>query len=94
MASTQPVEEIAAGLSWWQGDAACCGVGSSVFFSPDGERGHARSRRESRARRICQDCPVLGKCREYALVVGEAYGTWGGMTEADRKRHARLQSRD
>lgn len=25
---------------------------------------------------ICQDCPVLTQCREYALAVGEPYGIW------------------
>nr|WP_257014980.1 WhiB family transcriptional regulator [Rhodococcus sp. ACPA1] len=72
---------------WWE-DAACRGVESSVFFSPDGERGHARARRESRARRICLECPVLSRCRDQALATGEPYGIWGGMTENDRRRHA------
>jgi hypothetical protein len=31
------------------------------------------------------ELPLLGSCREYALGAGEPYGTWGGMTEADRK---------
>lgn len=31
------------------------------------------------------ELPLLGSCREYALGAGEPYGTWGVMTEADRK---------
>ncbi|GAF49017.1 putative WhiB family regulatory protein [Rhodococcus wratislaviensis NBRC 100605] len=58
-----------------------------MFVSPDKERGTARSHRESRARPICQHCPVLTQCREHALTTGEPYGIWGGMTEDDRRRH-------
>ncbi|GAA3155930.1 WhiB family transcriptional regulator [Rhodococcus sp. (in: high G+C Gram-positive bacteria)] len=86
--SAQSGKEVAAEPSCWQKYAACGGVEAAVFFSPEGERGNARSRRELQARRICQTCPVLGQCREYALGAGELYGTWGGMSEADRRRHA------
>ncbi|MBT1258517.1 WhiB family transcriptional regulator [Rhodococcus erythropolis] len=92
--SAHPVQECAADSKWWQGSAACGDAEASAFFSPEGERGHARSQRESRAQRICLNCPVLAQCREYALSAGELYGTWGGMTEADRKRHAGWQSHD
>ena len=73
----------------WREVAACRGVASSVFFSPDGERGQARARREANARQICEECPVLAQCRDHALTADETYGIWGGMTEADRRRHAR-----
>ncbi|ELB91079.1 transcription factor WhiB [Rhodococcus wratislaviensis IFP 2016] len=76
---------------WWV-RAACRGADLSVFFSPDGERRSARDRREARARQICQVCPVLVRCRDHALTVGESYGVWGGMTEADRRKHT-LRSR-
>ncbi|MGV0156360.1 WhiB family transcriptional regulator [Rhodococcus sp. GB-02] len=65
-----------------------------MFFSPEGERGHARSQREPRAQRIFLNCPVLAQCREYALGAGELYGTWGGMTDADRRRYAGLRNDD
>ncbi|HEY4572108.1 MAG TPA: WhiB family transcriptional regulator, partial [Kribbella sp.] len=29
-------------------------------------------------------CPVRRECREHALLVGEAYGVWGGTTEEER----------
>ncbi|TQC47758.1 WhiB family transcriptional regulator [Rhodococcus sp. WS4] len=73
---------------WWA-RAACRGAELAVFFSPDDERGHARDRREARARRICQPCPVLAQCRDHALAVGEPFGVWGGMTEGDRREHGR-----
>ena len=73
----------------WQARAACLGNDWAVFFSPDAERGHARDRREAQARQICLPCPVLEQCRDHALAVGEPYGVWGGMTEADRRRHTK-----
>ncbi|BAH55144.1 putative WhiB family regulatory protein [Rhodococcus opacus B4] len=77
----------------WQARAACRGSELAVFFAPDAERGHARARREAHARQICLPCPVLEQCRDHALTVGEPYGVWGGMTEADRRRHTkRLRS--
>ncbi|WP_082981572.1 WhiB family transcriptional regulator [Mycolicibacterium mucogenicum] len=70
----------------WQLQARCRGADVRTFFSPDGERGHARLERETRAKLLCQACPVLAHCRAHALRVGEPYGTWGGLTEAERAR--------
>jgi WhiB family redox-sensing transcriptional regulator len=64
-------------------------VDSSVFFPPDGERGRARAQREQNAKKWCRSCPVLEQCRTHALAVGEPYGIWGGMSEAER--HAALR---
>ncbi|OMC03729.1 WhiB family transcriptional regulator [Mycolicibacter heraklionensis] len=73
----------------WQLRGACRGVDSSVFFPPDGERGRARAQREQNAKKWCRSCPVLEQCRTHALAVGEPYGIWGGMSEAER--HAVLR---
>jgi WhiB family redox-sensing transcriptional regulator len=69
----------------WQRLAACRGKESSVFFHPEYERGQARRRRVAQAKSICQSCPVLSQCREHALRVGEPYGTWGGLSETERR---------
>ena len=78
----------------WRLLGSCRNVESSLFFSPEGERGRDRARREAHAKRVCQDCPVLTECREYALAVAEPYGTWGGMSENDRRRHIRRRQRE
>ena len=75
-----PHEEI----SDWQMRAACRGVDTSLFYSPDGERGRARAERERRAKEMCLRCPVVAACRAYALAVEEPYGTWGGLSETER----------
>ncbi|WP_316742235.1 WhiB family transcriptional regulator [Streptomyces sp. MK7] len=71
----------------WQADAACRGMDSSVFFSPHGERGLARRRREESARAICRTCPVSSPCALFAEASREPYGVWGGCTEAERHSH-------
>ena len=68
----------------WQMNGLCRGEDSAVFFHPDGERGHARAARESRAKQMCRQCPVMTQCRTHALAVGETYGIWGGLSETER----------
>lgn len=68
----------------WQWRGACMGKDSSVFFSPEAERGRKRYQREARAKKVCADCPVLAQCREHALAVQEPYGVWGGLTTPER----------
>jgi WhiB family redox-sensing transcriptional regulator len=70
----------------WQMKGLCRGRNSAVFFHPDNERGSARAARESRAKEICHQCPVLEQCRQHALQAQEPFGVWGGMGE-DERRH-------
>ncbi|MGH6754814.1 MAG: WhiB family transcriptional regulator, partial [Bradyrhizobium sp.] len=58
---------------------------ASVFYSPEGERGRARQRREANVKALCSSCPVIARCRAHALAVAEPFGVWGGMSEADRQ---------
>ena len=70
----------------WQIKAACRGPESRVFFPPTWpERRDEREARESRAKSICNACPVLGTCLEYALQIREPHGIWGGLTENERR---------
>ncbi|MGW2034226.1 MULTISPECIES: WhiB family transcriptional regulator [Streptomyces] len=69
----------------WQARAACRGMKSSMFFSPAGERGGARRRREARAVAVCRGCPVQSDCRSFAENSRQAYGVWGGATERQRR---------
>ncbi|NEB92022.1 WhiB family transcriptional regulator [Streptomyces bauhiniae] len=69
----------------WQMRASCRGLDSAVFFTPHGERGRARKRREEAARAICRSCPVSTACGSFATASGQYYGVWGGRTEAERR---------
>src|SRR5215470_5616440 len=63
----------------WQDYANCLGVDPDLFFP---ERG--ASTRE--AKEVCRGCIVRTLCLEYALVNGEKFGIWGGMSERERRR--------
>ncbi|MDO8362279.1 MAG: WhiB family transcriptional regulator [Actinomycetota bacterium] len=66
----------------WMDHAACKGH-TPLFFAPKAERPQARERREAKARRICDRCPVLSTCRQHARGNHE-YGFWAGESEEDR----------
>ncbi len=68
----------------WQSRAACRGMASESFFSPTGERGPARRRREEHALRICRSCAVVDQCAAFADRTGQPYGVWGGQTARQR----------
>lgn len=65
----------------WKKKGNCFGLGTKadgVFFPEQG-----RSTRE--AKMICDGCPVLTECLNYALDRNEKFGVWGGTTERDRR---------
>ena len=68
----------------WQLNGLCRGMDSAVFFHPEGERGHKRTAREEQAKRVCEQCPGLVRCRDYAVAAGEPYGVWGGLSAPER----------
>ena len=65
----------------WQLRGSCRGMDPSIFFPGAGSR---RARDEPRAKVVCEGCPVLTQCRQYALDAAEPYGIWGGMTPLER----------
>jgi WhiB family transcriptional regulator, redox-sensing transcriptional regulator len=71
----------------WQYRAACKGPQSELFFAPNHlERKEDRHERESAAKAICRSCPVLTQCRDYALMMREPHGIWGGLNEYERRQ--------
>ena len=73
------VEALAVDELLWQDYANCRGADADLFFP---ERG-ASTRR---AKAICRACDVRTDCLEYAIVNGEKFGIWGGMSERERRR--------
>jgi WhiB family transcriptional regulator, redox-sensing transcriptional regulator len=69
----------------WQLEAACRTVDTTLFYSPEGERGPRKARREFAAKQVCAACPVLDVCATYAVAMREPYGTWGGLSESERR---------
>ena len=70
---SQPVD------TQWFERAACKGLNPDMFHP---KRGGSTTQ----AKAVCAVCPVQPDCLEYALVTGERFGIWGGVTEKQRKR--------
>jgi WhiB family redox-sensing transcriptional regulator len=41
---------------------------------------------------VCRACVVKAECLEYALVNGEKFGIWGGLSERERRRLRRARA--
>lgn len=68
----------------WEGDAACKGVPSDVFFphtNSDHPQGLAAY---NQARLMCGECTVQEECLEWALENDERFGMWGGLSPTER----------
>jgi len=82
-----------AGEPTWRADAGCRKDSAVHFFAPGHfERRDEKQRREGAARALCAGCRVRVECLEYALVVQEPHGIWGGMNELERRRLLRQRS--
>jgi len=51
----------------WHVEAACGAVDISLFYSPEGERGPRKARRERAAKEICARCKVAEVCAAFAV---------------------------
>ena len=51
-----------------------------LWVGPFVEPRHLRDEREARAKRICEECPVVAEC----AAVEEEYRVWGGLGEEER----------
>lgn len=63
--------------SEWVRRAACRGSNTSLFFGDDPDQILA-------AKAVCQKCPVVRECRDYARDTQEKYGVYGGLTPRER----------
>lgn len=76
----------------WASTAACVGK-TELFFGQLKEKPTIRARREKEAIAICETCPAIYKCRQFARENSEL-GVWGGETEDERFRAGFLKNPD
>ena len=62
----------------WREHALCAQVGGDLWHPEKGQS-------NVEAKRICNSCPVIDACLEYALRYPEM-GIWGGLSESQRDR--------
>ncbi|MFG1809665.1 WhiB family transcriptional regulator [Streptomyces sp. NPDC049040] len=75
----------------WQDHAACRDEDPELFF-PVGTSGPALLKIEE-AKAVCNRCPVMDRCRQWALDTGQDVGVWGGLGEEERRALRRRASR-
>ena len=68
----------------WQADAACRDLPVDWFFPEQGPNAWYQLRQ---AVAVCQDCPVIADCLNYALTFEPRSlpGIWGGTSENQRR---------
>lgn len=69
----------------WQYFSSCRGEDPAIFFHSENERLRDKDARNKVAKSICSSCPVQPQCLAHALSVPEHYGTWGGLSQDERK---------
>ena len=79
------IEALAVDELSWQDFANCRGADADLFFP---ERGASTRKAKS----ICAACEVKTDCLEFAIVQGEKFGIWGGMSERERRKVRRERS--
>lgn len=66
-----------------------CADYPAEWWFPDEPRGNnkrwSRTPDAMKARSICEDCPALMECRNYALAYAGLHGIWGGLDHQERK---------
>lgn len=67
----------------WVADALCAQTDPDGFFPEKGG-----STREAKA--VCMKCTVSAECLDFALANEERFGIWGGLSERERRKLARL----
>ncbi|MEH6821396.1 MAG: WhiB family transcriptional regulator [Dietzia psychralcaliphila] len=73
---------------WAWADRGNCVGHQDLFYNDDHDLKGERRKNEELAKQLCQTCPVLERCRRYAVEERELYGVWGGMTELERHKSA------
>jgi WhiB family transcriptional regulator, redox-sensing transcriptional regulator len=70
----------------WRDRAACLGTDTELYF-PVSTAG------AEQAKMLCQQCPVITQCLDWALTTGQHDGIWGGRTEDERRTLRRARQR-
>lgn len=64
----------------------CFGL-THLFFSPeeDGRDESGRRDRETKCKEVCFRCPYRIRCLRRAVINGERFGVWGGLSEHEMR---------
>ena len=77
---TQPTVAVDGGdQAGWRQHGNCANTDGEAFFPEKNNSPHM-------AKKVCARCSVRQQCLDYALAHNEQYGTWGGLTERERRK--------
>jgi hypothetical protein len=65
----------------WHDHASCAGMNPNLWFP---EKGNTRD--AEMAKEICLACPVRDDCLADAMIRGEEFGIWGGVSQRGREQ--------
>jgi len=73
----------------WKDKALCIGMDADIFFPErDGQPIQGGRGIYSKARKVCERCPVRAECLNYAFHFNMIeFGMFGGMAPKERKEH-------
>lgn len=72
----------------WRALARCSGLTASFFPDPR-TAPTIRQRTAEEAKALCERCPVVEPCLDYALANRIEDGVWGGLNEKERAKMRR-----
>ena len=79
-----PAQRCATPVTGAWRDHAACRDADPVLFFPAGTSAAALAQ-ASRAKRVCEGCPVRVMCLDWALTTGREIGVWGGTVPEERR---------
>ena len=62
-----------------------CVTNPDAFFAEDSETNGIEGEQRRIAKKLCETCPVINECLNYAMTVNEPFGIWGGLTFYQRR---------
>lgn len=65
--------------------AACRDMDTDLFF-PVTETGPLCKAQIEQAKGVCNRCPIMERCRAWAIATAQADGVWGGLSAVERRR--------
>jgi hypothetical protein len=77
----------------WRRQAACRGHANPDIFYAKGTTGASQAELEE-AKAICRSCPVQLQCGAWAVETREPFGTWGGVSQDERRLRLRIRVAD
>lgn len=65
--------------------ALCAEVDPEIWFPEEGGNSKYKTPAAMYAKQLCEACPAMQECRDYALKYTGLFGIWGGLDPSERR---------